>query len=120
MGLLKLGSIYKKKNKKESFAPPLPTKQEPVALSLNLKLDNSSSIGKHNNNPTMPAGSGSLFDDIFAELGTKPAAPVAAVATVATSPVELASPKPATKGNKNKNKNKDANDLYNIRLFSAG
>ncbi|KAG2210857.1 hypothetical protein INT47_000011 [Mucor saturninus] len=96
MGLLKLGSIYKKKNKKESSVPPVPTKQAPpAALDLNLNLNSSSSVGTSNfNNPTTtPAGSGSLFDDIFAELGTKPAA-----ATSAASPVELTTgPKPAAK-----------------------
>lgn len=105
MGLLKLGSIYKKKNKKESSVPPLPTKKEPVALGLglNLNLKTSSSIrtSNQNINHTMPAGSGSLFDDIFAELGSKP---------VAAAPVELTGPKPAAKiaakGKKNNNNNK--------------
>lgn len=106
MGLLKLGSIYKKKSKKESSAPPVPIKTEKptVPLGLNLNLNNSSSIGTSHLHPTTsttttttPAGSGSLFDDIFAELGTKP---------VATAPpVELKSgPKPAAKGNKREKK----------------
>lgn len=85
MGLLKLGSIYKKKSKKETHVPALPTsKPEPLPLELNLNLNNSSSIDTpvtspqqqqsslSNNSSTLPAGSGSLFDDIFAELGTKP------------------------------------------------
>lgn len=88
MGLLKLGSIYKKKNKKTSevLAPPLPSKIEPISLELNLNLDQSSSINTNSiSNPKLtqrsdndnknaaPAGSGSLFEDIFAELGSKTA-----------------------------------------------
>jgi hypothetical protein len=89
MVLLKLGSIYKKKIKKEpstitSLPPPqpaLPNKLEPISLDLNFNLNNSLSIDTSatitksttdhvNKNNTAPAGSGSLFDDIFAELGT--------------------------------------------------
>ncbi|CAO3619008.1 unnamed protein product [Mucor hiemalis] len=85
MGLLKLGSIYKKKSKKspEVLAPPLPSKVEPISLELNLNLNQSSSIDFNDTNPKVthksnndnnnaaPAGSGSLFEDIFAELGSK-------------------------------------------------
>jgi hypothetical protein len=89
MGLLKLGSLYKKKNKKETpiSQPPVPVpvpKLQPISLKLNLDLNNSSSIHdtntittatlpqqqKNNKNINTPAGSGSLFDDIFSELTT--------------------------------------------------
>lgn len=92
MGLLKLGSLYKKKSKKDALPPPVPAPVvpklvEPIPLELNLDLNNSSSI--HNtstiatttlpqqqrNTNNTPAGSGSLFDDIFSELTTsKPVA----------------------------------------------
>ncbi|KAL0140894.1 hypothetical protein V8B55DRAFT_1511327 [Mucor lusitanicus] len=93
MGLLKLGSLYKKKSKKDTLppAPPVPApvapKLEPISLELNLGLNNSSSIHDTNTiaTTTLPqqqrninnalAGSGSLFDDIFSELTT--AKPVA-------------------------------------------
>lgn len=94
MGLLKLGSIYKKKSKKTSTpdvvsAPPLPSKIEPISLDLNLNLNefvtspssietnkfssNIQNTMEKNNNTTTTAtaASGSLFEDIFAELGTK-------------------------------------------------
>lgn len=78
MGLLKLGSIYKKKNKKEVHVPALPSKPEPLSLELNYhsSIDTpvTSPLSSGINN-TVPAGSGSLFDDIFAELGTKPTKP---------------------------------------------
>ncbi|KAI8047480.1 hypothetical protein BDF21DRAFT_457322 [Thamnidium elegans] len=78
MGLLKLGSIYKKKSKKEVHVPALPSKPEPLSLELNLhnSIDTpvTSPLSSDINN-TVPAGSGSLFDDIFAELGTKPTKP---------------------------------------------
>lgn len=79
MGLLKLKSIYKKKSKKEVHTPALPSKPEPLSLELNLhsSIDTpvTSPLSSDINN-TVPAGSGSLFDDIFAELGTtKPTKP---------------------------------------------
>lgn len=89
MGLLKLGSLYKKKNKKEApiSRPPVPapvSKLQPISLELNLDLNNSSSIHntntitattlpqqqKNNRNMNASAGSGSFFDDIFSELTT--------------------------------------------------
>ena len=87
MGLLKLGSIYRKKNKKvaDTSTPPpsLPDKLVPLSLELNFNLDGSSSFDttKHQSTATTmidksesaPIVSGSLFEDIFSELGTKPA-----------------------------------------------
>lgn len=85
MGLLKLGSLYKKKSKKDTSPPPVPApvapKLEPISLELNLGLNNSSihdtnTIAtttlpqQQRNINTTPAGSGSLFDDIFSELTT--------------------------------------------------
>ncbi|CAO0802171.1 unnamed protein product [Mucor circinelloides] len=92
MGLLKLGSLYKKKSKKDTLPPPVPAPVapkliEPISLELNLDLNNSSSIHdtrtiatttlpqQQRNTNNTPAGSGSLFDDIFSELTTsKPVA----------------------------------------------
>jgi hypothetical protein len=84
MGILKLGSIYKKKNKKDKATPPptpaTPTpKLEPISLDLNLdlhssNLDTNTFVAppppQQKNNTAPPAGPGSLFDDIFAELGS--------------------------------------------------
>jgi hypothetical protein len=90
MGLLKLGSIYKKsKTKKEKpETPPLPSPPptlEPLALNLDLNLSSAQSnatVTKQSaiNNgsfldtpatspqPQNNIASGSLFDDIFSEL----------------------------------------------------
>ncbi|KAI8997881.1 hypothetical protein BDB01DRAFT_846482 [Pilobolus umbonatus] len=86
MGILKLGSLYKKsKSKKDSPPPsiPIPDSRELHSLELSLNLSNTNSsytsrtIESYEPTPSTvyrnePAGTGSLFDDIFAELGTKP------------------------------------------------
>ncbi|GAN01214.1 hypothetical protein MAM1_0005d00646 [Mucor ambiguus] len=106
MGLLKLGSLYKKKSKKDTTLPPppvpapVPPKLEPISLELNLDLNNPSSIHDTNtiatatlpqqqrNIDNMPAGSGSLLDDIFSELTT--AKPVAQQADAMHNDISLA------------------------------
>ncbi|KAI8098084.1 uncharacterized protein B0P05DRAFT_593455 [Gilbertella persicaria] len=83
MGLLKLGSIYKKKSKKEPIIdqPPTPIapKLEPLSLELNLNsiatIDSNTSSkpdNNNNNNSKAPAGTGSFMEDIFSQLDTKP------------------------------------------------
>ncbi|CEP13933.1 hypothetical protein [Parasitella parasitica] len=85
MGLLKFGSLYKKKSKKTETVPtpPVPV-VAPIILKLDLDLNNSSSLHDTNtiaattlsqqqgNNSINNAyvESGSLFDDIFSELTT--------------------------------------------------
>ncbi|KAI9473693.1 MAG: hypothetical protein EXX96DRAFT_314167 [Benjaminiella poitrasii] len=90
MGLLKLGSIYKKKNSKKEKVQPqempsllIPKQKPTISLELNLDLNSPSlALDMTNNVPlktgnlnqtknSPPAGSGSLFDDIFAELDTQ-------------------------------------------------
>ncbi|KAI8640692.1 hypothetical protein BD408DRAFT_483927 [Parasitella parasitica] len=84
MGLLNLGGLYKKKSKKTETVPTPVTQVEPIVLKLDLDLNSSPSIPDINtiatttlpqqqrnvSNSNAPAGSGSLFDDIFAELTT--------------------------------------------------
>lgn len=83
MGLLKFSSIYKKNKKKEAAAPPpapsIVPKIEPISLELNLDLSDTTikktSIieQQQQQQKAVPAGSGSLFTDIFSELKTPPA-----------------------------------------------
>ncbi|KAI8372397.1 hypothetical protein BD560DRAFT_434293 [Blakeslea trispora] len=75
MGLLKLGSIYKKKSKKDSVteqpAVPIiaPSKLEPLTLELNLDLANAANTPpKPLEKDNTPTAAGGLFDDIFSGL----------------------------------------------------
>ncbi|OAD77724.1 hypothetical protein PHYBLDRAFT_185602 [Phycomyces blakesleeanus NRRL 1555(-)] len=73
MGLLKLGSIYKSRQKtKEKQAPLQPLKIElesPLRIST---LPTKSPVSTVVAEQQAPAGSGSLLDDIFSELNSKP------------------------------------------------
>lgn len=70
MGLLKLGSIYKKSKKEttKAVAPPVPIVDPPSLLKLNLNLEEKQQSEK--DHPTASA-TGTLFDDILTELNTE-------------------------------------------------
>lgn len=70
MGLLKIGSLYKKNKKKSTIEQSPPVALPSLPTLPTLSLDEPLKPRQEQEQQTATAGSGSLFDDILAELNS--------------------------------------------------